>query len=85
MSTAEKARVAASNIDTEAPQTRLNININNQTAKVLREYAKANGVTVTEAVRRLIGIGTIVTKAEGEGKDILLRSEAGTERIVFTY
>lgn len=85
MATGTKARGAASDTDTDAPQTRLNININSQTAKALREYAKANGVTVTEAVRRLIGVGTIITKAEDEGKDVLLRGNEGTERIVFTY
>ena len=85
MSTDTKPRVAASNTDTDTPQTRLNININSQTAKALREYAKSNGVTVTEAVRRLVGIGTIITKAEDDGKDVLLRSGGDTERIVFTY
>lgn len=85
MSPDTKPKVATSDTDADAPQTRLNININSQTAKALRDYAKANGVTITEAVRRLVGVGTIITKAENDGKHVLLRDSEGMERIVFTY
>lgn len=88
MSTTLNARVAASSdrdTSAQASQTRLNININSQTAKVLREYADKHGVSVTEAVRRLIGVGTIIDQAQQDGKDIVLKDGEATERLVFTY
>lgn len=88
MSTTLNARVAASsdrNASTQASQTRLNININSQTAKVLRDYADKHGVSVTEAVRRLIGVGTIIDQAQQDGKDVVLKDGEATERLVFTY
>ena len=88
MSTTLNARVAASSdtsSSTQASQTRLNININSQTAKVLRDYAEKNGVSVTEAVRRLIGVGTIIDQAQQDGKDVVLKDGEATERLVFTY
>lgn len=69
----------------DAPQTRLNVNINAQTAAALKDYAEEQGVSITEAVRRLIGVGDFIAKAQGEGKQVLLRQDGETERVVFSY
>jgi hypothetical protein len=69
----------------EAPQTRLNININSQTAAALKEYAEKHDISITEAVRRLVGVGDFIAKAQEEGKHVLLRKDDETERVVFTY
>lgn len=68
-------------------QTRLNVNINDHTLKALQEYASQHGVTATEALRRLVGIGNIIVQATDDGgKDVLLRSKNGdVERIVFGF
>lgn len=69
----------------DAPQTRLNVNINSQTAAALKDYAETHGVSVTEAVRRLVGVGDFIAKAQEEGKQVLFRQDGETERVVFTY
>lgn len=42
-------------------------------------------MSITEAVRRLIGVGDFIAKAQGEGKQVLLRQDGETERVVFSY
>lgn len=66
-------------------QSRLNVNINKQTADALKDYADRNGVSVTEAVRRLVAVGDFIAKAQDEGRQVLLRHNDETERVVFTY
>jgi len=70
---------------TESSQTRLNVNINSQTAAALKDYADKHDVSVTEAVRRLVGVGDFIAKAQEEGKQVLFRQDGETERVVFTY
>ena len=69
----------------DAPQTRLNVNINSQTAAALKDYADQQGVSITEAVRRLVGVGDFIAKAQDAGKQVLLRQDGETERVVFSY
>ena len=69
----------------ESPQTRLNVNINSQTAAALKDYVDKHGVSITEAVRRLVGVGDFIAKAQDEGKQVLFRQDGETERVVFTY
>lgn len=52
---------------------RLSVNINKDTNTGLHEVARERGVTITEAVRRLIGYGMMVYRANRDGHDILLR------------
>ena len=49
------------------------------------ERLSEQGVSITEAVRRLIGVGDFIAKAQGEGKQVLLRQDGETERVVFSY
>lgn len=78
-------RTGSRSATAEAPQTRLNVNINSQTAAALKDYADKHGVSVTEAVRRLVGVGDFIAKAQEEGKQVLFRQDGETERVVFTY
>jgi hypothetical protein len=66
-------------------QTRLNVNINSQTSAALRNYADRYEVSVTEALRRLVGVGDFIAKAQDEGKQVLFRQGSETERVRFTY
>lgn len=68
-----------------ATQTRLNVNINKQTADALKDYAEKNDVSITEALRRLVGVGDFIAKAQEDGRQVLLRHNDETERVVFTY
>lgn len=62
---------------------RLSINISAVTAGAVREVSRDKGVSMTEAVRRLIGYGIIIYRAVGAQKEVLIRDEVGvTERIV---
>lgn len=67
------------------PQTRLNVFINSQTASALKSYSEKHDVSVTEAVRRLVGVGDFVAKGQDEGKQVLFRQDGDTERVVFTF
>ncbi len=64
------------------PQPRLSINVNHATATILRDFAKAKGVTVTEAVRRLVAYGNTVFQADQEGKKVLFKDGDEIERLI---
>ena len=68
-----------------AAQPRLNVNLNTITAEALQEYRVAKGISLTEAVRRLIGIGHFIFKAQQEGKEVLLRKGDETQRLVLDF
>ncbi|GAA1862861.1 hypothetical protein GCM10009772_43260 [Pseudonocardia alni subsp. carboxydivorans] len=70
---------------TQAPAnkvSRLSVNINHDTYEAIQELARERGVTVTEAVRRLVGYGAIVYRSNRDGQDILLRRDGKTERVM---
>ncbi|WP_240796070.1 DUF6364 family protein [Yimella sp. RIT 621] len=51
--------------------TRLNVNINDETAAALKELAKKNQTSVTEIVRRATGLYKFVADELGEGSKTL--------------
>lgn len=62
---------------------RLSVNIAPATAGALLDVVTDKGVSMTEAVRRLIGYGAVVYRAVRDGGEVLIRKENGqTERIV---
>jgi hypothetical protein len=62
---------------------RLNVNINAATEEALALLVEREGVTITEAVRRLIGYGLVLYKADKIDKaDVLIRREGQTERVI---
>ncbi|OBB15079.1 hypothetical protein A5761_15180 [Mycolicibacterium setense] len=66
------------------PQNRLSVNLNGQSAELLRGYMGRSGVGITEAVRRFVGVAGFVLSAIDSGDDVLIRHVSGeTERVVF--
>lgn len=62
--------------------TRLSVNIAQDTLAALQELTNDKAITVTEAVRRLIGYGIIVYKANKCGHEILLRTNQKQEKLI---
>lgn len=66
-----------------AVSTRLTANLNQATMEALQRLATTEGVTVTEAVRRLVGYGDLIYQAiRFDGADVLIRHGENYERIV---
>jgi len=60
---------------------RLNVNLNPETAKALRDIADNRGISFTEAIRRCISVYTYVAAASTDGKRVsIIDATAGTER-----
>ena len=62
--------------------TRLSVNISNATAEALREVTKDKEISMTEAVRRLVGYGILVYRVVRDGGEILIRRDDNTERLI---
>jgi hypothetical protein len=62
---------------------RLSVNITPATQAALDRLVEREGVTVTEALRRLVGYGTLVYETtQVNGDDILIRRGETIERVV---
>jgi hypothetical protein len=62
---------------------RLSVNMSTATEEALQEVAEREGVTVTEAVRRLVGYGHLLYRVtQIDGDEVLIRRGEQTERIV---
>ncbi|MGB3764490.1 MAG: ribbon-helix-helix protein, CopG family [Ornithinimicrobium sp.] len=55
--------------------TRLNVNVNDDTAEALRKLAEEDGTTVTEIVRRAVSVYKFFDDARDQGKTIQLVGE----------
>jgi len=62
--------------------TRLSVNISTATAEALREVSRDKGVSMTEAVRRLVGYGIVVYRAVRDGGEVLIRRDDNAERLI---
>ncbi|HEY2762496.1 MAG TPA: hypothetical protein VGJ13_00540 [Pseudonocardiaceae bacterium] len=62
--------------------TRLSVNISNATASALREVTKDKEISMTEAVRRLIGYGIVVYRVVRDGGEVLIRRDDKAERLI---
>jgi hypothetical protein len=68
---------------TPPASTRLTANLSQATMQALHRLAATEGVTVTEAVRRLVGYGDLIYQAiKFDGDDVLIRRGDTYERIV---
>ncbi|WP_146060410.1 hypothetical protein [Amycolatopsis sp. CA-128772] len=66
-----------------ASVTRLTVNIGPSTAEALRMVADNEGVTVTEALRRLVSYGELLYRAvKVDGKDVLFREGKETQQVL---
>ncbi|WP_326567408.1 hypothetical protein VSH64_37070 [Amycolatopsis rhabdoformis] len=62
---------------------RLTVNIGPATQAALQHIVEREQVTVTEALRRLVSLGSLVDrKVTEEGKDLLLRSGDETQQVL---
>jgi hypothetical protein len=61
--------------------TRLSINVSDQTAKLLRDLAERNETSVTEIVRRAVGVYKYIEDADLDGKEVKLVGPDVTETI----
>lgn len=50
--------------------TRLNINVSDDTAQLLKDMASRNGTSVTEIVRRAVGVYKYIDDGTRNGKDV---------------
>lgn len=62
--------------------SRLSINMSKATEDALLELMNDKDVSMTEAVRRLVGYGAVVYRAMRDDREVLLRSNGQTERVV---
>lgn len=58
--------------------SRLSVNINDESAEVLRRVTQSRGITTTEAIRRAIGLLAFFEEARSKNTDILTRESDGT-------
>lgn len=66
-----------------ASVTRLTVNIGPATAEALRVVAENEGVTVTEALRRLVSYGDLLYRAvKLDNKDVLFRQDGETQQVL---
>jgi hypothetical protein len=62
--------------------TRLSVNVSRETVDALHEIAHEKQISITEAVRRLIGYGIVTYRANRDGHEVLIRRDNKLERIV---
>ncbi len=65
-----------------ATVARLSVNINARTEAALVEMCSREGISMTEALRRLAGYGEVVYRAALEGRSVVLRGPGGDEGVV---
>ncbi|HEU0086742.1 MAG TPA: hypothetical protein VFQ77_03690 [Pseudonocardiaceae bacterium] len=61
---------------------RLSVNISKATAEALREVSTDKSVSMTEAVRRLVGYGIVVYRVIRDGGEVLIRRDDHAERLI---
>lgn len=61
---------------------RLSVNLSPDAADVLKEYAKRKGVSITEAVRRAIGVLKFLDETQNRGASVTVSDDSGSEKEV---
>lgn len=62
---------------------RINVAVNPETVDALQRVIDREGVTLTEAVRRLIGYGEVLYRAtKEEGAELLIKTETQTRQVI---
>jgi hypothetical protein len=62
---------------------RINVAVNPETMGALQKIIEREGVSLTEAVRRLIGYGDVLYKAVKEdGEEVLLKKGTHTRQVI---
>lgn len=60
--------------------TRLNVNLNDESAEALRKVAESKGVSVTEAVRRAIALMKFIEDETNKDHKVQIVDKAGSKR-----
>ncbi|WP_328442872.1 ribbon-helix-helix protein, CopG family [Amycolatopsis sp. NBC_00438] len=67
----------------KAPPKRINVAVNPETIHALEAVIEREGVSLTEAVRRLIGYGEVVYDAvKRDGAEVLLKTGDSTKQVI---
>ena len=59
---------------------RLSVNMNRETADALRDISETHGITVTEAVRRVISLAKFMDDETRKGNLIIVEQKDGSRR-----
>jgi len=66
-----------------SPAKRINVAVNAETLAALEYVSTRENVSLTEAVRRLIGIGDVMYRAvKDDGAELLLRTDDETKQVL---
>jgi hypothetical protein len=69
--------------DQKTPPKRINVAVNLETLQALEAVIEREGVSLTEAVRRLIGYGEVVYQAvKYDGAEVLLKTGDTTKQVI---
>jgi hypothetical protein len=63
-----------------ADRVKVTVNLTQDDVDELRRQAAEDGITMTDAIRRSIAIGKLVTNAAENGEKVLIRSRGGDTR-----
>jgi len=67
----------------KTPPKRINVAVNPETIQALEAVIEREGVSLTEAVRRLIGYGEVVYQAvKRDGAEVLLKTGDSTKEVI---
>ncbi|MEV6871740.1 hypothetical protein [Amycolatopsis sp. NPDC051128] len=67
----------------KTPPKRINVAVNPETIQALEAVIEREGVSLTEAVRRLIGYGEVVYEAvKRDGAEVLLKTGDSTKQVI---
>jgi hypothetical protein len=64
-------------------QIRLSVNLNQEVADELKEYARRKGVSVTEAVRRAITVLAFVDETQRRGASLNVEEDGTLKEVLF--
>lgn len=79
----EKATRSRDDSNQKAKLSRISVNVTPATQAALDRMVEREGVTVTEALRRLVGYGDLVYETTTiKGDDLLVRHGDSVERII---
>ena len=80
---AKSARAAESTESQRAEPKRINVAISPDMVRALENVIKREGVTLTEALRRLVGYGDFVYRAVKDNQEhLLVKGTEGTREVV---
>jgi hypothetical protein len=63
-----------------AERVKVTVNLTQDDVDELKRQADRDGITMTDAIRRSIAIGKLVTTADGNGEKVLIRGRDGETR-----